>query len=191
MDDRFPGAILRAYGELVPRIDDTAWIAPGVSVIGDVEIGAESSVFYGSVLRGDVHFIHIGARTNLQDQATVHVTAGRFPTILENEITVGHRAVVHGCHVHEGALIGIGAIVLDGATVGENALVAAGAVVRPEQEVPPETLWAGVPAKEIRRLSAEEIRLQRERTLTYVQTASIHRASSARGGNPRRPWEGA
>ena len=70
MDDRFPGAILRTYGELVPRIDDTAWIAPGVSVIGDVEIGAESSVFYGSVLRGDVHFIQIGARTNLQDQAT-------------------------------------------------------------------------------------------------------------------------
>ncbi|MEM9177900.1 MAG: gamma carbonic anhydrase family protein [Myxococcota bacterium] len=160
-DERFPGALVRAYGELFPRIDDTAWIAPGVSIIGDVEIGAQSSVFYGSVLRGDVHHIRIGARTNLQDQSTVHVTAGRHPTILDDEITVGHRAVVHGCRVGEGALIGIGAIVLDGAVIGENALVAAGAVVRPTQVVPPETLFAGVPAKAIRPLTAEEIRLQR------------------------------
>ena len=185
MNERFPGAILRAYGELAPRIDASAWIAPGVSIVGDVEIGPESSVFYGSVLRGDVHHIRVGARTNLQDQATVHVTTDRFPTILEDEITVGHRAVVHGCHVHEGALVGIGAIVLDGAIVGENALVAAGAVVRPEQVVPPETLWAGVPAKQIRPLRADEIRLQRERTLTYVKTAAIHAASgAASGGNP-------
>lgn len=174
---RFPGAIVRAYGDLRPKIDDTAWIAPGVSVVGDVEIGRESSVFYGSVLRGDVHHIRIGARTNLQDQSTVHVTADRHPTILGDEITVGHRAVVHGCRVGEGALIGIGAIVLDGAIVGEEALVAAGAVVRPGQVVPPATLWAGVPAKEIRPLTPEEIRLQRERTLTYVRTAALHAAS--------------
>ena len=178
---RYPGAILRPYGDLFPKIDPSAWIAPGVSVVGDVEIGPESSVFYGSVLRGDVHHIRVGARTNLQDQSTVHVTTDRFPTILEDEITVGHRAVVHGCHVGEGALIGIGAIVLDGAVVGEDALVAAGAVVRPGQVVPPATLWAGVPAKEVRPLTDDEIRLQRERTLTYVKTATIHAAS---GGNP-------
>ncbi len=182
--ERFPGAIIRAYGDLFPAIDASAWVAPGATVVGDVEIGPLSSVFYGSVLRGDVHHIRIGARTNLQDQSTVHVTSGRHPSILGDEITVGHRAVVHGCRVGDGALIGIGAIVLDGAVVGEDALVAAGAVVRPGQVVSPATLWAGVPAKEIRPLSAEEIRLQRERTLAYVETAATHAAS---GGTPSNP----
>ena len=173
-----PGAIVRAYGELVPRLHARAWIAPGAAIVGDVEIGADSSVFYGSVLRGDVHHIRIGERTNVQDQATIHVTTDRFPTLLADEITVGHRAVVHGCRVAEGALIGIGAIVLDGAEIGENALVAAGAVVRPGQIVAPETLVAGVPAKPVRSLRPEEIALQRERTLTYVETARRHAAST-------------
>ncbi len=173
-----PGAILRAYGTLVPRLHESVWIAPGATVVGDVEIGADSSVFYGCVLRGDVHHIRIGERTNIQDQTTIHVTTGRFATILADEITVGHRAVVHGCRVDEGALIGIGAIVLDGAEIGENALVAAGAVVRPGQVVPPETLVAGVPAKPVRALRPEEITLQRERTLTYVETSRRHAASS-------------
>ena len=146
-------------------------------VIGDVEIGEDSSVFFGSVLRGDVERIQIGERTNIQDQATLHVTADRYPTILGNEITVGHRAVVHGCRVGDGALVGIGAIVLDGAEIGENALVAAGAVVRPGQIVAPETLVAGVPAREIRSLRPEEVELQRARTLRYVETARIHAES--------------
>ena len=173
-----PGAILRAYGERAPQLHARAWVAPGAVVVGDVEIGADSSVFYGSVLRGDVHHIRIGERTNIQDQATLHVTTGRFASILGDEITVGHRAVVHGCRVAEGALIGIGAIVLDGAEIGENALVAAGAVVRPGQVVPPETLVAGVPARPVRPLTAEEIALQRERTLAYVETARRHAGSA-------------
>ena len=179
-----PGAIIRAFDDVWPRLHASAWIAPGAAVIGDVEIGRDSSIFYGSVLRGDVHHIRIGERTNIQDQSTLHVTEGRFPTILGDEITVGHRAVVHGCTVGEGALIGIGAVVLDGATIGENALVAAGAVVRPEQVVAPATLWAGVPAKEIRALTPDEIALQRERTLRYVETAQYHQSS---GGSPAVP----
>jgi carbonic anhydrase/acetyltransferase-like protein (isoleucine patch superfamily) len=171
--------ILRSFGASAPRLHPSVWIAPGAAVIGDVEIEADSSVFYGAVLRADVHHIRIGARTNIQDQATLHVTAGRFPTILGDEITVGHRAVVHGCRVGEGALIGIGAILLDGAEVGENALVAAGAVVRPAQRVPPETLVAGVPAREIRRLTGEEISRQRSQALHYVETARKHAISPA------------
>lgn len=179
MTERDRAVILRAFGDKRPLLDDSVWVAPGAAIIGDVEIGRDSSVFFGCVLRGDVHAIRIGERTNVQDQATVHVTADRFPTILGDEITVGHRAVVHGCTVEEGALIGIGAIVLDGAHVGRDALVAAGAVVRPGAEVPPETLYAGVPAKPVRKLEADEIRLQRERTLRYVETARLHADSLA------------
>ena len=169
--------ILRTFRGVAPRLHSSVWVAPGAAVIGDVEIAVDSSVFYGAVLRGDVHHIRIGARTNIQDQATLHVTAGRFPTILGDEITIGHRAVVHGCRVGEGALIGIGAILLDGAEVGENALVAAGSVVRPGQRVPPEALVAGVPAREVRQLTEEEISRQRRQALDYVKTAREHASS--------------
>ena len=131
MADLRSGSIIRAFGNTFPRIHESVWVAPGAAIIGDVEIGADSSVFYGAVLRGDVERISIGERTNIQDQATLHVSADRYSTVLGNEITVGHRAVVHGCTVRDGALIGIGAIVLDGAEIGENSWVAAGAVVTP------------------------------------------------------------
>ncbi len=146
-------------------------------MVGDVEIGPGSSVFYGSVLRGDVHGIRVGARTNIQDQCVLHVTAGRFACVLGDEVTVGHRAVVHGCEIEDGALIGVGAIVLDGAHVGTEALVAAGAVVTPGSRIAAGTLALGIPAREVRELSAEERALQRERALTYVETARAHRAS--------------
>ena len=123
------------------------------------------------MVRGDVHAIRIGARTNLQDQSVVHVTQGLFPTLIGDEVTVGHRAVVHGCTVRDGALIGIGAIVLDGAEIGEEALVAAGAVVGPEMKVPARTLVRGVPARVARTLSAEEVQAQRARALEYVETS--------------------
>jgi len=176
--DLLAGAIIRSYAGVHPRIHESVWVAPGAALIGDVEIGEDSSVFYGSVLRGDVERIRIGARTNIQDQATLHVSADRFPTILGNEITVGHRAVVHGCHVRDGALIGIGSIVLDGAEIGENALVAAGAVVTPGSRIGDGMLAVGVPARELRKLRPEEIELQRARTLRYVETARVHAAAT-------------
>ena len=120
------GAIVRAFAGVWPRIHPDAWIAPGAVVVGDVEIGADSSLWYGSVLRGDVHGIRVGARSNLQDGCVLHVTRDRFACVLGDEVTVGHRAVVHGCRVGDGALIGIGAIVLDGAEVGAGALIGAG-----------------------------------------------------------------
>jgi carbonic anhydrase/acetyltransferase-like protein (isoleucine patch superfamily) len=156
---------------MLPRIHADAWLAPGVVVIGDVEIGAGSSLWFGTVVRGDVHAIRIGARTNLQDQSVVHVTAGRFGTQIGDEVTVGHRAVVHGCSVRDGALVGIGSIVLDGADVGEEAWVAAGALVSPGLKIPPRALVRGVPARVVRTLGADEIEVQRQRTLEYVATA--------------------
>jgi len=175
------GAIVRAYGELEPRLHESVWVAPGAAVIGDVEIGADSSVFYGSVLRGDVERIRIGERTNIQDQVVIHVTAGRHPTLMGNEITVGHRAVVHGCVVGNGALIGIGALVLDGAEIGEYALIAAGAVVTPGTRIEPRTLAVGMPARPVRELSDEELGRQREQTLGYVETARTHARSLSCG----------
>ena len=143
-------------------------------MVGDVEIGEDSSVWYGAVLRGDVHSIRVGARSNIQDQSTIHVTRDLYPAAIGDEVTVGHRAVVHGCRVHDGALVGIGAIVLDGAVIGEGAWVAAGALVTPGTVVEPRTLVAGVPARPIRALAADELDLQKERTLSYISTARSH-----------------
>ncbi len=144
--------------------------------MGDVAIGPDSSVWYGSVVRGDLHHVRIGARTNLQDGCVVHVTRDRFPCAIGDEVTVGHRAVVHGCTVGDGALIGIGAVVLDGAAVGEGALVAAGAVVAPGAKFGEGMLGRGIPAREARPLTPEEREEQRARTLAYVETARAHAA---------------
>ncbi len=167
------GLVLPVEGA-TPRLHPGAWCAPGSVVVGDVEIGPDSSVWYGSVVRGDVHGIRIGARTNLQDLAIVHVTTGRFAARIGDEVTIGHRAVVHGCTVGDGALIGIGAIVLDGAEVGREALVGAGSVVTPGTRVPEGAVAVGVPARVVRELSPEERREQRARALAYVETARAH-----------------
>ncbi|MCU1288458.1 MAG: transferase hexapeptide repeat [Acidobacteria bacterium] len=139
-----------------PKIHETAYIAETAVVIGDVEIGADSSVWFGSVLRGDVNYIRVGARTNIQDGSIIHVSSKTHPTILEDEITVGHRAVLHGCHVESGCLIGIGAIVLDGARIGSNSLIAAGSLITPGTLIPPRSLVMGSPALVKRELTGEE-----------------------------------
>jgi carbonic anhydrase/acetyltransferase-like protein (isoleucine patch superfamily) len=150
-----------------------------VVVVGDVEIGPGSSLWFGTVVRGDVHWIRIGARTNVQDQCIVHVTTGTFPATLGDEVTVGHRAVVHGCTVHDGALVGIGAVVLDGAEVGAEALVAAGALVAPGAKIPPRALVRGVPARVVRTLGADEVDRQRARAREYVETARRYARTGA------------
>lgn len=172
---RYPGARILPYQGHWPRIDASAWVAPGATVVGEIEIGPESSIWYGCVLRGDVNAIRVGARTNLQDGGVVHVTKDRFACEIGDEVTVGHRAVVHGCRVGDGALVGIGAIVLDGAQIGELAWVAAGALVAPGTAIPPRMLALGSPAKPARELRPEELAEQRERTLEYVRTAARHR----------------
>lgn len=177
-----PGAHILPFEGVAPRLGPMVWVAPGATIVGDVQIGSESSVWYGTVVRGDVNAIHIGARTNLQDQCVVHVTKDRFGTFIGDEVTIGHRAVVHGCHVADGALIGIGAIVLDGAQVGEEALVGAGALVTPGTEIAPRSLAIGIPARVVRELSADELRAQKERALTYVATAREHASAIAAHG---------
>ncbi len=168
------GALVRPFGSHLPRIHPEAWLAPGSVVIGDVEIGSQSSIWYGTVVRGDVHSIRIGARSNIQDQCMVHVTSGVSPTEIGDDVTVGHRAVVHGCTVGDGALVGIGAVVLDGARVGAGALVGAGAVVTPGSEVPAGTLVLGAPARVVRELGEEERQQQIAGALAYVENARRH-----------------
>lgn len=149
--------IVRAYDGKEPRFGAGVFVAENAAVIGDVEIGDDCSIWYSAVLRGDVNPIRIGARTNIQDNCTLHVTHRQWPTIIGEEVTIGHGAIVHGCTVHRGALIGMGSRVLDGAVVGESALVGAGALVPEGMQVPPRMLVVGVPARVKRELTPEEL----------------------------------
>jgi carbonic anhydrase/acetyltransferase-like protein (isoleucine patch superfamily) len=169
-------AQLRAFGGVAPRIDPSAFLATGCVVVGDVEIGPGSSVWYGAVVRGDVNSIRIGARTNIQDQAVVHVTGGTHPTVIGDDVTIGHQAVLHGCTIKDRCLIGIGAIVLDGAVVGEEAIVGAGALVPPGMVVPPRALVMGSPARVKRTLGDAEVEHLRASAAHYVDHAARYRA---------------
>ena len=148
---------LQTFNSINPKVHDTVFIAESAAVIGDVEIGEDSSVWFGSVIRGDVNYIRIGARTNIQDHSIIHVNTGTHPTILEDEITVGHRVTLHGCHVESGCLVGIGSIVLDGARIGGRSLIAAGSLVTPNTQIPPRSLVMGAPAGVKRELTDEEL----------------------------------
>ena len=152
-----------SFGKLTPRIDPSAWIAPGATVAGDVELGADSSVWFGAVVRGDVFPIRIGARSNVQDLSVLHVTHDRHATVIGDDVTVGHRVVLHGCTVEDGALVGIGAIVLDRSVVGAGALVAAGSLLTPGTVVPPGHVAMGSPAKVVREVTDADSRIHARR----------------------------
>jgi carbonic anhydrase/acetyltransferase-like protein (isoleucine patch superfamily) len=139
-----------------PDIHPSTFITPDVTIVGDVTIGEEVSVWFGTVIRGDVHEVRIGARTNIQDNCTLHETDGLYPLHIGADVTVGHAAVLHGCSIGDGCLIGMKAVVLDDAEIGEECLIAAGAVVLEHSRIPAGSLVAGVPAKVIRSLSEEE-----------------------------------
>ncbi len=148
---------LYEYGGKFPSIAENVFIADGARIVGDVEIAPDCSVWYNAVIRGDVHHVRIGSRTNIQDNCILHVTHESAPLNLGNGITVGHGATLHGCTVCDYSLIGMGAIVLDLAVVESHCLVAAGAVVRPGTKIPQGSLVAGVPAKVVRGLREDEI----------------------------------
>jgi len=152
------------YKDTSPAIAESAWIAPGATVIGDVEIGKESSVWFGCVVRGDVHRIRIGDRTNIQDLSMIHVThyknpdrSDGHPTIIGDDVTIGHRVMLHGCTIEDACLIGMSATILDGAVIGRESIVGAGALVTGGKVFPPRSLILGAPAKAIRTLSDDEV----------------------------------
>ena len=167
--------MIRKFRNIEPRIHPTAFIADNAAIIGDVEIGEESSVWFGSIVRGDVNYIRIGARTNIQDATVIHVTSKTYPTILEDEITVGHRVTLHGCHVEHGCLIGIGAILLDGVRIGENSLVAAGSLLTPRTQIPPGSLVMGSPGRVKRALNNDEIQNLARSSQNYVELSKVYK----------------
>jgi carbonic anhydrase/acetyltransferase-like protein (isoleucine patch superfamily) len=168
-----------SWGADEPRIHADAWVAPGAVVVGKVTIGRASSVWYGSVLRGDAEEVVVGDECNIQDLSCLHSDPG-LPAILEDRVSLGHKAMVHGAHVETGSLIGIGAIVLNGARIGAGTLVAAGAVVGPGKRMPSGVLVAGVPGKVVRELTDKD-----RETLTFTADVYLKKARQHRDVNWR------
>jgi len=155
---------LRPYLDHAPVVGERVYIDPAASVIGDVVLGDDVSIWPGTIVRGDVNFIRIGARTNIQDGSVVHVShdgphakLGGFATVIGSDVTIGHKAIVHACRIEDAVLIGMGAIILDGAIVRRHGFVGAGALVAPGKEVGERELWLGNPARKVRMLSDAEV----------------------------------
>lgn len=168
--------MIKNFGSRIPKLHPTAFITDDAVVIGDVEIGEDASVWFGSVIRGDVNFIRIGARTNIQDATVIHVSSRTHSTILEEEITVGHRVTLHGCHVERGCLIGIGSIVMDGVRVGARSLVGAGSLLTPGTQIPPRSLVLGSPGRVKRELTDDELASLDQSWRNYVELKSKYLA---------------
>jgi carbonic anhydrase/acetyltransferase-like protein (isoleucine patch superfamily) len=160
--------VIRPYKGILPKIDPSAFVDESAQIIGDVEIGAESSIWMNCVVRGDVNIIRIGRRTNIQDGTIVHVMRDTHPTRLGDDVTVGHGVILHGCTIEERCLIGMGAILLNGATIGRDSIVAAGTLVPEETRIPPRSLVMGSPAKVRRELGEREIASIRDYAERYV-----------------------
>ena len=157
-----------------PRLGAEVYVSDTAAVIGDVTLGDGASVWFGASLRGDVHWIEVGAGSNVQDNATVHVSRGTHPCRIGRDVTVGHNAVVHGCTVEDGVLVGMGAVVLDGAVIGEDSLVGAGALVTGGTVVPPRSLVLGSPATVVRALTDAEVERNRANAAHYVRMARLY-----------------
>lgn len=179
---QYPDVSIIPFAGKTPRIHPSAFIAPGCRIIGDVEIGEQASIWYNCVIRADVNFIRIGARTNIQDGSIIHCDsdkdgAGGFPTIIGDDVLIGHIAMIHGCTLRDRAFVGLGSIVMDGCTVESDAMVAAGALLSPGKRVPARQLWAGRPAKYMRDLTDEAVAGMRQGVAHYVENAAAHKSA--------------
>ncbi|MFQ5649630.1 MAG: gamma carbonic anhydrase family protein [bacterium] len=173
------GIMTYTYQGKTPVIPKSVFVAPNATVIGDVEIGEHASIWFNAVLRGDVNYIKIGARTNIQDGCVLHVSIQVWPLHIGSNVTVGHGAILHGCTIEDHCLIGMGARVLDGARIGEFSLVAAGSLVREGDKIPKHSLVAGVPAVVKRTLSADEIRSIERSADRYVGYNKLYQQGNA------------
>ena len=158
-----------------PQLAPDAFVAPDAWVIGDVEIAAESSVFFLSVIRGDILPIRIGARTNIQEHSMLHTSGGRAPTVVGDDVTIGHRAIVHGCTIGDRCLIGMGAIILDETVIEDECIIGAGALVPEGKRIPARSMVLGVPGKVIRSLTPEEVAMLPQSASRYVELGAMYR----------------
>lgn len=163
--------MILSFGGITPRIHESVFIAGNAAVIGDVTIGAHSSIWFNTVLRGDIHRIVIGSRTNIQDNSVIHVTRNRFPATIGDDVTVGHRVILHGCEVRDRCLIGMGSIIMDGAIIEEETIIGAGSLVTEGMRIPAGTLCFGSPAKVRRDLTPEEKEFIKFSAALYVEDA--------------------
>lgn len=166
-----PNSNILPYLGTMPKLGRQVLVGSGASIIGNVEIGELSSIWFNVVIRGDVQKISIGSRTNVQDNTTVHVTSPRGNTTIGDDVTIGHNCIIHACQIHDRSLIGMGSIVLDGAVVESECFIAAGSVVTPGKVMPSGMMCVGSPAKPVRPLRPEEIAFLKQSALDYVKTA--------------------
>ena len=175
-----PGVTLLPLHGKAPRIHSSAFIAPGCRIIGDVEIGADASIWYNCVIRGDANRIVIGARTNIQDGTVVHCDSPTprrpqgFPTIIGEEVLIGHMAMIHGCTLEDRAFVGLGAIVMDGCRIASDAMLAAGAMLTPGKAIASRQMWLGRPASYVRELSETALQDMRAGVARYVENGRVH-----------------
>ena len=167
-----------------PYYDDTVFVAPSADIIGDVKIGARSSVWFNATIRGDVNYIRIGERTNIQDNASIHVMNQTGPTHIGDDVTIGHNAMVHGCTIHDRVLIGIHATILDEAIIPSDVIIAAGTLVPPGKKLESGFLYMGSPAKKARELTDEEIASIRQSADNYVKYQRAYRQEDTYDVNP-------
>ena len=176
MDPRLRPHLL-PYRDQTPRVAADAFIAPGVTLIGDVEVGSQASVWFGCVVRGDVCHVRLGARSNLQDGCIIHVSRAGLATRVGVDVTIGHGCIVHACTLEDRAFVGMGSVILDGARIESEGMLGAGALLAPGKVVRARELWLGRPARYVRDLTAEEIAANAERTVHYVELAAEYRAA--------------
>ena len=167
--------MILSFKDIKPLIASDVFIAPDATIIGDVQIGHKSSVWFHTCIRGDVNHIRIGEESNIQDNSTLHVQRDSYPLIVGNRVTIGHNAILHGCVIHDEVLIGMGAILMNGAEIGKHSIIAAGALIPENMHIPEGSLVIGVPAKMKRKIKKNEIELINESAINYYNLQKEYR----------------
>lgn len=166
--------LIKNYGDYIPKIHESCFVADNASIIGRVELKENSNIWYGTVVRGDDNYVIIGKNTNIQDNSTIHI-ADDYPTIVGDYVTAGHNVIIHACTVGNYILIGMGAIILNGAVIGDNVIIGAGSVIPPGKIIPSNVVVMGTPAKIVRELGEEELQKHKKRAMDYVVLANKHK----------------
>jgi len=166
--------LILPYKGKKPLIGRRVYVAPNATLIGDIKLGDDASIWFGTVLRADVQRIRVGARTNIQDNCTVHVTNDDWPALIEEDVTIGHNVIAHGCTIRKGAMIGMGSILLDGSEIGEESIIGAGSLVTEGMKIPPRVLALGSPARVRRPLTNEELERVRSSPRHYMEYKDVY-----------------